>query len=90
MRRPGADYAARILGEGCVYDSDAGEEDYRKGLEWYNKAVELGDVYALVEIGICYANGWGVPQDEAKAFSTSSKRPRRTSWPGALVLELLI
>jgi len=65
----GSGLCARILGEGCVYDSDAGEEDYRKGLEWYNKAVELGDVYALVEIGICYANGWGVPQDEAKAFS---------------------
>ena len=65
----GSGLCARILGEGCVYDSDVGEEDYRKGLEWYNKAVELGDPYALVEIGSCYLNGWGVPKDQEKALS---------------------
>jgi TPR repeat protein len=34
----------------------------------YRKSAKLGDAKAMFELGNCYANGIGVPKDEAEAF----------------------
>ena len=32
-------------------------------MEWYLKAADLGNAYAMNNIGVMYRNGWGVEKD---------------------------
>lgn len=52
------------------YDMDADESRKNPELSFslYSKAFELGVVQAGVEIGRCYANGYGTEKDEKKAL----------------------
>lgn len=52
-----------FLGRGNV------QQDYRQALRWLRKAYEPhADWRAAAELGLMYANGLGVPRDEATAF----------------------
>ena len=43
-------------------------KDEAKAVEWYQKAAEVGEEYAMCKLGDAYANGtWGLTKDEAKA-----------------------
>ncbi|MCC8179794.1 MAG: SEL1-like repeat protein [Planctomycetes bacterium] len=58
-----------------VYDSiaeiylsdDFSGKDYRQGIQWLHKSVELGSLYAKLMLGDCYLEGKGVGKDEKKA-----------------------
>jgi len=45
------------------------EQDYSKAMEWYLKASDAGNEYAMLRIGVMYKNGRGVDQDDGKAVS---------------------
>ena len=42
-------------------------QDYAKGLEWFRKAAEQGEPYALRMLGLAYSYGEGVSRDYAQA-----------------------
>lgn len=44
------------------------EQDYRQAMEWFLKAATQGNAVAQYEIGVLYAQGWGVPKDVAAAL----------------------
>ena len=43
-------------------------QDYRKAIELWLRAGELGCTAAYLNLGICYYNGWGVEVDKKKAI----------------------
>jgi TPR repeat protein len=43
--------------------------DNSAALDWYRKAAEQGDPMAQYRLGVMYAKGWGVPQDDTAAVS---------------------
>lgn len=49
---------------GIIYDST---QAHAEAVKWYRKAAEQGYVNAQYNLGICYANGEGVPQDYVEA-----------------------
>lgn len=50
-----------------------GERDEKKAAELYRKVAEMGDVGAQASLGIMYADGRGVPQDDTKAVKWLSR-----------------
>ena len=42
-------------------------KDEGEAVRWYRKAAVLGNVLAMYNLGIMYANGRGVAKDEAEA-----------------------
>ena len=42
-------------------------EKYSKVVEWYHKAAQAGNEYAMNQLGDIYEGGYGVPKDEEKA-----------------------
>ena len=42
-------------------------QDYKQAVKWYTKAAEQGDADAQYNLGLMYANGQGVPQDNVYA-----------------------
>ena len=47
---------------------DLGEGSQKEGVKWYRLAAEQGHLEAQSELGICYANGWGVTRDLVEAY----------------------
>ena len=43
------------------------KKDFKKAVEWYRKAAEMGDASAQLNLGFCYDNGEGVEQDKKEA-----------------------
>jgi TPR repeat protein len=43
-------------------------KDYAKAFELWKKAADAGNADAMNNVGFCYENGQGVPQDKAKAL----------------------
>ena len=41
--------------------------DYGKAREWYQMAADAGNTDAMYNLGVLYANGYGVAQDYDKA-----------------------
>jgi uncharacterized protein len=41
--------------------------DYRNARRWYRRAAELGDTFAMINIGDMYLNGTGVDRDHREA-----------------------
>jgi TPR repeat protein len=37
-------------------------------VKWFRKAAEQGVFIAQLSLGLCYANGEGVPEDDVKAY----------------------
>lgn len=53
-----------------------GKDDDKKAFEWYKKAAENGDVEGLVNLGVCYSEGWGLDDsDFKKAFECYKRLP---------------
>jgi uncharacterized protein len=46
-------------------------------MSWYRKAADRGNAGAQYNLGLIYANGWGVPQDYAAAASWYRKAADR-------------
>lgn len=54
--------------EGVADSYRFGLFSYTKAMEWYNKAIDNGSIYAITAIGYLYFEGLGVKKDYAKAF----------------------
>jgi TPR repeat protein len=44
-----------------------GRPDYQQAAYWFNKAADQDDGYALLNLGVMYEKGWGVPQNLLRA-----------------------
>ncbi|MCL2356460.1 MAG: sel1 repeat family protein [Defluviitaleaceae bacterium] len=65
-------YAKLLLG--IMYYSGKGvEQNYKKAIEWYEKAAAESNSYALSNLGYCYFYGRDVPVDYEKAYSYFSQ-----------------
>ncbi len=49
------------------------EQDYKKALEWYEKAADLGNTSGMNQIGYLYYYGSGVEQSNEKALEWFDK-----------------
>src|SRR5579872_4609669 len=49
-------------------ENDENDENYKKAVELFNKAIILNDTRALYAISFCYELGKGVEKDELRAF----------------------
>jgi TPR repeat protein len=57
-----------MLELGGLYENGYGvDRDYGKAREWYQKAADKGNAYAMYNLGGLYENGNGVAQDYGKA-----------------------
>lgn len=53
---------------GILYHNGYGvKRDYTKAKEWYEKAIPLGNEYAMYNLGLLYECGNGVKKDISKA-----------------------
>ena len=53
---------------GALYEGGDGTRlDYAQAVNWYKKAVDLGELIAMVDRGYQYENGHGVEKDCAEA-----------------------
>ena len=67
---------------GRLYEDGGGEltKDEAKAVEWYKKAAEAGNAYAMYDLGNCYEYGkGGLTKDEAKAVEWYQKAAKRGS-----------
>ncbi len=53
--------------------SDVIEEDKKKALAFCRRAVNAGDIEAIVDLGLAYEKGWGVEKDTKKASELYQK-----------------
>jgi len=58
---------------GLGKDAGQGHQDYGRAAYWYGQAARAGDPVALLDLGVLYANGWGVTQDIEQARAYFSK-----------------
>ena len=49
------------------------KEDYKKAVEWYQKAAAQGEAEAQCMLGLCYEVGQGVTKDYKKAVEWYQK-----------------
>ncbi len=69
------DDAQRVLGD--IYVREEGVyKDIKKGLEWYNRAIEHDNIKAARRLGLMYLNGKFVKQDSKKGVSFLLKAAR--------------
>lgn len=61
-------------------------EENEKAVEWYQKAVQQGYAEALYGLGIMYAAGDGVPQNEPKAFELYTQAAEKGHAPSIRAL----
>jgi len=72
MAEDGDGYAMRHLGN--LYNYGRGvEQDYKKAIEWFEKAADASDTYAMCNLGYIYCSGHGAAQDYAKAYKYIAK-----------------
>ena len=51
-----------------MYDTGVGvAQDAAEAVRWFRLAAEQGDALAQFDLGVMYATGGGVPQDDAAA-----------------------
>ena len=55
------------------YDGEGVPQNYKKAVEWYEKAANKGDAQSQFNLGVMYADGKGVPQDYQKALEWYQK-----------------
>ena len=59
---------------GNMYDEGLGvNQDYKKAVEYYQKACDLGDSGAYCNLGVMYSSGLGVAVDKNKALQLYKK-----------------
>ena len=47
-------------------------KDITEGVKWFRKAAEQGDAEGQYNLGVCYAKGDGVAQDDVTAYMWSN------------------
>jgi len=70
LKAEGGDASAQTIVGGWHYKGNERlgiYQDYAKGLEWFRKAAEQGEPYALRMIALSYERGDGVSRDYAQA-----------------------
>jgi TPR repeat protein len=60
------------------------DKDLRKALQCYFRAAKAGDVHAMNDIGIYFANGYGVEKNEAEAFTWFKKASANEDYAEAM------
>lgn len=65
-----------FYGRGCAVD-------YTQALYWYHKAADEGNIYSPNSIGLCYQNGYGVPQSDEQAAQWFEKAYKAGNPQGA-------
>lgn len=65
--------AMNYLGTMYQYGFGATEPDIAKAMEWFEKAVELDNTTAMLNLGVIYYYGYGVEPDDAKAMEWFEK-----------------
>lgn len=66
--------AMYFLGHDYIYGRWLVQYDEEKGVEWYKKSAELGDLNAINDLAGLYEHGIGVERNEAKAEELKKKR----------------
>jgi hypothetical protein len=66
-------HAMRLIGTRYYIGKTGYPQDYGKAREWYEKAAEKDDSWALCNLGYIYAYGRGVEADPEKAYGYFSK-----------------
>lgn len=51
----------------CYREGKGIKKDYKKSLQWLNKAADQGHANAILQVGVCYYKGWGVAKDKKKS-----------------------
>lgn len=63
--------AQSSLGQGYLIglgrDAGQGRQDYQQAAYWFDLAAKQGEGFALINLGVMYENGWGLPQDIDRA-----------------------
>ena len=57
-------------------------QDAAEAVKWYRKAAEQGHVHAQNNLGVRYANGEGVPEDDVTAYAWFSVTATSGNWFG--------
>ncbi len=66
--------SSAMFNAGWMYFEGHGvEQDYAVAMEWYEKAADLGNMYAMNNIGDMYREGYGVEQDYETALEWYEK-----------------
>jgi TPR repeat protein len=63
----GVPEAEAEVGNRYFYGRNGETKDYSQALVWYQKAAAQGNANAQNNLGVMYANGWGVPMNLAQA-----------------------
>lgn len=72
------------------YNGDYGvERDYSRAFEWFSKAAQQNNAFALYRLGICYLHGKGVQFDYVKAKECLQKAVDNGSEDAEYLLESL-
>ena len=70
LYRQHQDHPLALRNIGILYREGGGvEKDVKKALSYFEKAAELGDMFAICELGYCHLHGLGVDKDPVKAVS---------------------
>lgn len=77
--------AAFNLGQ-CYYGAQGTEQDCAKGLEWWEKAAEMGHGRAAAAAAMAYLSGEGVAPDPAKARRLAERAAELGNASGLVVL----
>lgn len=73
MANRGDGVADAELGIAYLHGGRGIPQDLTKASEWFQKGVEVGDNYSLVNLGLLYLDGKGVTQDVSKAIELLTK-----------------
>ena len=77
--------AAFNLGQ-CYYGAQGTEQDCAKGLEWWERAAEMGHGRAAAAAAMAYNSGEGVPRDSVKALRLAQRAVELGNASGLVVL----
>lgn len=77
--------AAFNLGQ-CYYGAQGTEQDCAKGLEWWEKAAEMGHGRAAAAAAMAYYSGEGVPRDPVKARQLAERAAGLNNASGLVLL----
>lgn len=73
--------ASQIIGEFHLFGHCI-PRNYKKAISIFNEGVDLGNSRAMVCLGLCYLNGYGVVKDVNHALDLFKKASRTSSWYG--------
>ena len=57
----------------CYKNGYGVEKNNTQAVSYYNKAIDLGNINAMLKLGICYYHGYGFKKDYKQAFSWFKK-----------------